>query len=636
MSSPSEGRPGAATPGWDESMRLLERLPALSVNERAEALESLLRDSSPGVRERALRVGAAVLPEATLAGYLRDEADAVLRNSGLAILKLRGARSFSLAVDLLREKDTDLVLQAVLLLDHIRDPRGLEPLRGVLGHPDGNVAQAAIVAIGHLGDARTLPDLLPFLEADIWLRMAAVQALGDLRSAQAVRPLAGLLTDLMIGPLAAEALARIGGGRALRALAGHWLRHHEQLDPATMLGLLAHVAEGLARTPRPWEELRASLAERLRDPYAEVRVLAARCLLALGAGPEDAEALNRLAGAARDAVPLPSCLARRGDLITMLLERRGIQRHWGYLLAARHPHQIEVTELATAIEGEDDPRLLVPIAALLERLSDPRLAAPLLELYLRQPPEARSDLAPALDAHREALEQAAAARRDLPPQEALVLASRLGAPAAAIVQGIEALDERRRGEVIPQLVDRVDVLRRLPWQRWLARAPEIYADLAARVAVPADLRQLLPELRQALARRPNPELILSAGEFGDRDSVATLLAILEAGESGLRPLAVESLGRIGGPEARAALRALTASEEPELQRHAFRALATCATGEDEELFRAAAGHPDWLVRLSCTDVLGRFSRPENLEALTRLAADPIAIVCQRAVSYLEH
>ena len=81
--------PGTEAPSWEESMRLLDRLPALAVGERAEAIKVLLRNPSPGVRERALRVGAAVLPQATLADYLGNDADAVLRNAGLEILKLR-------------------------------------------------------------------------------------------------------------------------------------------------------------------------------------------------------------------------------------------------------------------------------------------------------------------------------------------------------------------------------------------------------------------------------------------------------------------------------------------------------------------------------------------------------------------
>ena len=35
---------------------------------------------------------------------------------------------------------------------------------------------------------------------------------------------------------------------------------------------------------------------------------------------------------------------------------------------------------------------------------------------------------------------------------------------------------------------------------------------------------------------------------------------------------------------------------------------------------------DWQVRLVAAEVLGRFSRPENTIALTRLVADPVAVV----------
>jgi HEAT repeat protein len=47
------------------------------------------------------------------------------------------------------------------------------------------------------------------------------------------------------------------------------------------------------------------------------------------------------------------------------------------------------------------------------------------------------------------------------------------------------------------------------------------------------------------------------------------------------------------------------------------------------------GHPDWYVRLTCAEVLGRFARPENLAALSQLAADPVAIVSHRALDSLE-
>ncbi|MCB1055518.1 MAG: HEAT repeat domain-containing protein, partial [Acidobacteria bacterium] len=268
---------GASEATWDECIQLLDRLPTMPLDQRVEAITRLIRNPSPGVRSRALRMGAAVLSDDILTGYLRNDADGVLRNAGLEMLKMRGSRGFALAVELLRDPDDDVVLQAVLVLDHLKDPRALESLRAQLRHPDLNVVQAVIVAIGHLGDARTIPDLLPFLEGDSWLQLAAVEALGDIRSPVAVQPLAGLLTDLMVGPLAAEALARIGGAQAFRRLAHHWLRFQQDLDAETMLGLLSYVLEGLPRFPAAIDGLRPSLVEHLRDGGAE-RLPAARCL----------------------------------------------------------------------------------------------------------------------------------------------------------------------------------------------------------------------------------------------------------------------------------------------------------------------------------------------------------------------
>ena len=64
---------------------------------------------------------------------------------------------------------------------------------------------------------------------------------------------------------------------------------------------------------------------------------------------------------------------RGSDLIGTLIERRGIQRHWGYLLATRHPEAVDIDELAAALETEDDVRLLAPISDLLDELGDGRL-----------------------------------------------------------------------------------------------------------------------------------------------------------------------------------------------------------------------------------------------------------------------
>ncbi|MCB1057661.1 MAG: HEAT repeat domain-containing protein, partial [Acidobacteria bacterium] len=188
---------------------------------------------------------------------------------------------------------------------------------------------------------------------------------------------------------------------------------------------------------------------------------------------------------------------------------------------------------------------------------------------------------------------------------------------------------------VAQLTDRAPVMRLLPWPEWMAENPADYGPLAAEVAVEAGQRQLLPALRSLLEDNAGPELIRAMGELGDRESIPTLLALLEDRDSHYRPVVLESLGRIGGPRVRRALRQVAEEDGEVTSRIAYKALSLCATEEDDGFFRDAVGHPDWYVRLACAEVLGRFQRPKNLAALVQLAADPASIVAQRALALLE-
>lgn len=635
MQTPIESTPLSDGANWNHCLDLLDALPTLPVEERADIVEQLIRNPRPGIRERALRVGIAVLPDTTLIGYLRSDADAVVRNAGLEILKEKGGNSLSLAIELLRDPDPDVALQAVLLLDHIGDPRALEPLRSALRHEDPNIVQAAMVAVGHLGDRRVIPDLLPFLSADLWLQMASVQALGDLRSSEAIEPIAELLTDLMVGPTAAEAIAQIGGSKAFEVLSRHWLSYRDALDTENMVGLLAHVLEGLPSDPPSPSDFRRTLGEHLRDPFRGVRTSAARCLLALGSGPEDTEALAVLTAGNGDSDILPSCLARRADLAGQLLEKPLPQAAWGFELCARFPDRVSSSALASgiwALPGFELPQQLLDA---LEKVGDSDLAAPLLELYLRVVPAEQPRLLPVLEANRVSL---AAAIDDIPTiteSDRVVLQTVLGHPLEDTKVRLLALPSAERTRVLRLLLDQVELLRSLPWQDWLDSEPETYLEIASLAAVRSGLRELLPELRKALETTRVAEAVKAVGELGDRDSVSQLAALCEEDEPGLlRPLAIESLGRIGGAEAREVLRRIANSHEGIDARLAYRALAQCAAEEDDGLFREAAKNSDWYIRLSAVEALSRYSRPENLRRLSELAADPVALVAQRALAAL--
>jgi HEAT repeat protein len=645
-------------PTWDECVDILARFPSLPADRRVEAVERLVRNPSPGIREQALRLGATLLPDSRLAEYLRDPADATLRSAGSEILRLRGVRSLPVVVGLLRDIDDDVVLQAVLILGKLRDPRALEPLHSVLGHADPNVQQEAILAIGALGDARSIPHLIPFLDGDPWVQMAAVQALGDLRTPAAVPYVAERLTDPLVGSLAAEALARIGGEPAFRALAGHWPAGGVEIEDETMLGLLAHVIEGIQREGFQRGEpaaalpagFREALAARLHDRSAEVSSAAARCLVALGASAWDPEAIAVLAarggnggnGGNAPAVTFrPIALAWRRDLIAPLLADAGEARAWGFQLAAAFPDALadEVPAaafLAGVRETAERPELLPSLLQALEKIRIPGLGAALLDLYLRLPAAAREPLVPALDAHRDEIRTALAGREGVEEADRLVLDALLGGPIDEAVVAILDLPPPLRPGVVSRLMRIEGFAPLLPWDDWLEEAPELYTALAAEAAVRGGLPELLPALRARAAVVPSVPLIRAFGAFGDREAVPLLARCLGEREE-LRQAALESLGRIGGPEARAALReAVRTLPTGETARIAYKALAACAGLGDDALFRSAATHSDWHVRLAAAEVLGRFHGPDNAIALARLAADPTPAVAHRALAAIEN
>ena len=627
---------GNMSPSWDECVEILERLPSMPVDTRVEALERLVRNPSPGIREQALRIGASVLPDSRLTEYLRDPADAALRNAGSEIFRLRGVRSLPVVVGLLKDADPDVVLQAVLILDRLRDPRALEPLHAVLGHADLNVRQEAILAIGHLGDARSIPHLLPFLKTDFWVQMAAVQALGDLRSPEAVPHLAEHLTDPLVGSVAAEALARIGGVPAFHALASHWPAGGVEIDDETMLGLLAHVLEGL---PHPEEigalpgGLREALAARLHDRSAEVRNAAARCLLVLGPSPWDEAAVEALSAPGR-----PAALARRRDLVGPLLAMSGEPRAWGFQLAATFPQDVPAEAFLAAVREVAERRDLLPsLLQALENVHVPGLEGALLDLYLLLPSGVRESLGPALEARREQMGEALAARPEMAETDRLVLSALLGRPVDEVAGAILDLEPPQRPDVVSRLLGLEGLAAHLPWNDWLLEGPELYSDLAAEAAVRCGLRDLLPALRSRAAAEPSEPLLRALGALGDREAVPVLARSLERED--LRLAGLESLGCVGGPEARAALqhaaRSLSLDAAVPEARAAFKALAACAGPGDSAAFRAAAAHPDWQVRLTSAEVLGRFRKPENVAVLTRLAGDPVPAVAHRALVLLE-
>ncbi|MBN2383559.1 HEAT repeat domain-containing protein [bacterium] len=622
---------------WKESITLLEKLPFETLESRCNIIISLARNSSPWIRQRALMMGATLLSSEQLVSFLRDEADDVLRNIGLEILKHRGSSSLPLALELLRDNDPDVVLQAILIIDHIRDPRALEALRPLLKHQNENIIQSAIIAIGHIGDERVVSDLLPFLTADIWLQMAAIQALGDLRSPQAIKSLQALLSDMMIGPLVAESLARIGGFRVFRAIAHYWLEYYIQVDLETTLSLLTHILEGLHRFPSEILSLRQLLESLLNNAKKQVQNQAARCLLAHGPGSTDKCALDILATSMNEYKQgqLPACLAHRKDLCSYLIANDGTLFQWGLQLTARYPHSITIDNAVSLLHRANIEEHLDQIKIIIERMRNPCLTPYIFNIFCHISREARLAFLPIIIKYRRYLRAFFITNKTgLDAETGLIFRSIIGAKATVIARLIMKLNQEAQLSIISILSFRKDVIRLLPWGQWLSKYPDLYISIAAEVITKTHDREILHLLRNVLKTKADKSAIRAVGELADRKSIPILLHLLPHVEPLVRAIIIESLGRIGGPEARLALRELAQGDTATEERIAFHALSQCAVEEDIEFFVAATKHPDWMVRFAAVEVLGRYPNPTSIHALETLTSDPTAIIARRAISFL--
>ncbi|PWT94081.1 MAG: hypothetical protein C5B54_00595 [Acidobacteria bacterium] len=609
---------------WEQCMEILDAIPAMPVEQRRESVAKLIRNPSPGIRQRAIQVGAQLLPDEQLVTYLRNSSDDVVRNSGLEILKEKGKDAVPLALKLLGDEDPDVVLQAVLVLDHSHDQHVLEPLRKALQHNNPNVVQAVITAIGHLEDPAALSDILPFLKGGSLLGVAAIEAAGHLRNPDAVAPLKKILRDSVLAPLAAESLARIGGPVAFRALAQHWMGERRKLELDTILDLMTQVAKNLKRPPREVPELRTQLAILLHSDSVQLRKAAATCLLSLGPGEQDEDALNVLATEA-DSFVVPIVLEHRKDLVPMLLKQKSPLGTWGILIAAKD-RKISASSVADCLNQLELPEIPGSFIDALARIRSAEFAPAFMNLYLRSLWPSRQVMAELMRSRKKQM-------RSLIPESAdaetkIVLSALVGESSKTVARLIEELPVDRQQQMIPRIMDRAAIVRSLPWKKWLHKDPASYAPIATEVAVKANLKQLIPVFRKILSERPIPEMIRALGELQDIHSVSLITKY--RGDSALTDaLIVESLGRIGGTEARKVLREMAGPDSKD-RRLAYRALSQCATEEDLPFFHESISDRDWFIRLSAVDVLARYPGSENYKLLRTLASDPFPMVAQRA------
>jgi HEAT repeat protein len=605
----------------------MEALASLADRPAAEVcrvLERWLRDGNAERRRAALSVGAEVLQDESLVAMLRDGADPVRRNGGLEMLKRRGQRAIPLATRLLDDSDPDVVLQAAMALSVVGDQESRMALAGMLAHDNPNIVQAAIAGLGRAG-VRAVPLLVPFLDGDDWLRIAAVEALGDIGGDAATAAIEPMLRTPLLVQTSARALARCGTDRACRALAD-WLEASDARDPVPWEALADALERPGARL-EPGETLKTILGRRIEGGSLS----AARCALHLRVTEIEPAALDVLVTQAKAWSPFPACLSDREDLAPVLLEHGGVSREWGLRLAARFPQPDLVSFVAAALT--DAAWRLPPdvIAQAVMALDDPALAPAIMRCYAALPTSSRAGWGPVLAHYRQAIVRALPAHDPLPGDAGQMLGTLVEDPAVAAA-AIEALPAGARLEAIAAAMERPDVLRRLPWLEWLVTAPAVYGPLATAAAEAAGLRSELPRIRALLRQSREPTLVRLIGALRDTESIPLLIGVLQDAEPGLRVTVLAAMGRIGGPEARRTLRPLAASAAGD--RFVYRALAACAEPADLPLLREGLRHSDWHVRLVCLEALGSQGGLDDRARLAALCGDPVPPVAACAQKWL--
>jgi len=583
--------------------------------EREAAILAALEDAQPAVRERAIRLAARHLEPAVLGELVADDANAVRRNSAIAALERQGPYALPQLQVMLRLDDLDVVMFALQVLARIGDPAPTAAILPLLRHPDLNVAQSAIEALGQLRSREAVPALLELLQGELWLQLAAIDALGAIGDARAVGPLVDLVPDSVVAEPALEALQRLAAPEALEPLLGRLLivRERSLLDP-----LLLAVGVVIDLHPDP-----APAAARLRQE------------LALGYGESLApyldEVLNGTAASGdllRAAAAL-AVVAGLEALLPLVLHRIAdpYGAVWAEALFRQHPEALR----ASLDRFLDDPDARVRRGALLAAVFGPDDLPALLELLGDPEPPVRAAACRALGSTgAEAV--------------APLLAERLrsGEPVeqAAAVQALALLPPAALGELEPCMapgaaeevtIRALEVLAVRPQPPFEARILELagsrstplrLAALRAVAQIGGSRAEVI--LVRALADRSRPvqlealQLLVRRG--GERTAV-TLSALLSAGDS-LRYHVIRALGHLRARGAVGKLRTLYPECGPHERLEIVSALIRIAPPDLAGFLRARLEEPETELRRIAAGGLAELADPAQLPLLLELSEDP--------------
>ena len=662
-------------------MTVAERLAALNGHrdgpERQAAIIAALQDNAIPVRDAAIRLAARYIEPHVLGTFVADDVNAVLRNAAIAALERQGPYAVPYLEQMLGSDNHEVVMFVLQVLARSGSSRSTPAILPLLHHPDANVAQSAIEALGRLRSPEAVPALLAMLGQNLWLQLAAIAALGEIGAHEAVGPLLALVPDTLVADPAVQALQKIAAPEALvpllerlqddreralrdsmleaigvvvdlhpdaRAAAAAFGQANMLSDaPGNVLGYLADIlgaSEGTAglRSDAPDGDPVRGGGSLLRAAAAVVVVAQLRplypSLLVYAGHPEGGnwvEALWRRHGNLSSE-----------ELLDLVGHADPTIRRGALLVGSYDPEDLPI------IMGRVfDESVTVRAAACraLGALEDPQVVPTLVDRLRRGEPVERAAAADALG------------RMPAPSLDVLLPLATPDSPVESLLLVLPVLersgDVRFEAAALVLSRHRVSSVRRAVC-RVLARIPGPKAELALLRALADKDEAIQVAALDLLVRR------------GGQQSVATLVGLLSAQDS-LRYHVIRALGRLKASAAAPKLSALyetcalherleivaalvaiappglisflvarlAASEAEEIRQVAAHGIAVLAESNDIGILMLMAGDADWTVRNEAAAGLGRLGLATAKPALLTLVRDVEAVVAQTARAALE-
>ena len=655
------------TPSADVRLATLEALSAGA--ERQQAILAALEDEAPSVRDRAIRLATRHIEPEVLGELVADQVNATRRNAAIVALERQGPYALPYLQRLLSRTDVDVVMFALQMLARMGDASVVSSVLPLARHPDPNIAQSAIEALGQLRSAEAVPCLLEMLDRDLWLQLAAIDALGEIGSPAAVPPLIALVPDSILAEPAVRALQRIAEPESLEPMIQRLLIVSEQPLRDAML-LVIGVVIDLHPDPVPVAiqysgQIALNPSHDLLGYLDEIiKAKSAGVVPDLGEPTGDARDGESLLRAATALIAVAGLRSLFAPVLISIATDEGVS--WAEGIFRRHPTALSPALpellrhpdsrvrrgalLAGTFETEDLPRVL-------EHLEDADVlvrAAACRALGMIGEVEGVLPLIHRLQ-HGEPPEQAAAvdALSEFPAESLHPLEPCLGS---------------ETGE--PVLTGALQVLGKRGVARFESRIIELTRHRSAmvrRAAITAAAQLPGPRaevvLIRALADREQSIQVEALDLLVKRDqdrTVPTLAALLGASDS-FRYHVIRALGhmraveaipkleglygqcspheqveimqalvRIGGPGVAAFLKARLNEPEQEIRRLAARGLAALADPAQFTLLLTLATDTDWCIRDEAARGLGLLARAECREPLLTLARDVEPVVAMTA------